>query len=545
MKKLTLLTTALVVLVLVVSCGPKPAPTAVPAAPTEAPKVEPTSPPPPAPEEPSTMVLLPEKYPPTFDPLASGTDSVINGTSINMYSALMQVKTGTSELGPELAESYEMSEDGTAYTFKLLKGVKFHDGSEVQAKDVKYSVDRMLALKKGAYRNLNMVAGAEVIDDYTVVVNLKNPFGPFLMTLPRFYILNADLVKENEQDGDWGEAWLVDNDAGSGPYVLTSFEREQQFVLEKFPDYFKGWDGKHIDRAVWRVIRESASIQLALERGEADWSLIFNAETWTALKDAPGITVGSHATENALYVVFNNKNEYLQDVRIRQALSLVYDREGHVESLALGHASVARGPLPPTVPCFDDSIQPWETNLEKAKELMAEAGYPDGGFEFEMLVDNNPREQATGELMASNAAELGITIKPIPMEWSARIDIWGDQTKAPGMGSCYVYPKYSDPDQFLHKLAHSSSAPGSNFAWYSSPRMDELLEAGQSELDPDKRCEIYKEAQQLWLEDVPYAAIVVENGLTAMQDYVKGFQWTPIHGFTAPVYEMYLEGKPE
>jgi peptide/nickel transport system substrate-binding protein len=461
-----------------------------------------------------------------------------------MYNALLQVKPGTAELGPELAESYEMSEDGTAYTFKLRQGVKFHDGSEVQAKDVKYSFDRMLDLKKGAYRNLNMVASAEVVDDYTVVVNLEAPFGPFLMALPRFYILNADLVKENEQDGDWGEAWLVDNDAGSGPYVLTSFEREQQFVLEKFPDYFKGWDGKHVDRAVFRIIREDASRQLALEQGEADWSLIFNPEIWSALEGASGITVGSHATENVLYVVFNHNNEYLQDVRIRQALSLVYDREGHVESLALGHAEVARGPLAPTVPCFDDSIQPAETNMEKAKELMAEAGYPDGGFEFDMLVDNNPREQATGELMASNAAELGITIKPIPMEWSARLEIWADQPTAQPMGTVYVYPKYSDPDQFLHRLTHSSSAPGGNFAWYSNPQMDELLEAARSELDPDKRCEIYKEAQQLWLEDVPYAAIVVEKGLTAMRDYVKGFQWTPIHGFTASLYDMYLEGKP-
>ena len=544
MKRLTLLTTALVVLVLVVSCGPTPAPTAVPEAPTEAPKVEPTSPPPPAPEEPSTIVLLPEKYPPTFDPLGSGTDCVINMPSWNMYNALLQVKAGTTDLGPELAESYEMSEDGTAYTFKLRQGVKFHDGSEVQAGDVKYTFDRMLALKKGAYRNLSMVASAEVVDDYTVVVNLESPFAPFLMALPRFYILNADLVKENEQDGDWGEAWLVDNDAGSGPYVLTSFEREQQFVLEKFPDYFKGWDGKHVDRAVFRIIREDASRQLALEQGEADWSLIFNPEIWTALEGASGITADSNPTENVLYVVFNHNNEYLQDVRIRRALSLVYDREGHVESLALGHASVARGPLAPTVPCFDDSIQPLETNLEKAKELMAEAGYPDGGFEFEMLVDNNPRETATGELMAANAAELGITIKPIPMEWSARIDIWADQTKAPGMGTVYVYPKYSDPDQFLHRLTHSSSAPGGNFAWYSNPQMDELLEAARSELDPDKRCEIYKEAQQLWLEDVPYAAIVVEKGLTAMGDYVKGFQWTPIHSFCAFLYDMYLEGNP-
>lgn len=549
MKRLRLLATVLLVVLVVTSCGPQATPTEVLEAPTATKKPEPTSPPPTAPpeEEPSTMVLIPENYPTTLDPIRAG-DSGADLMGMSMYNTLLQVNSTTGELEPELAESYEWSDDGLACTFKLREGVKFHDGSELTAEDVKYTVDRMLDLQIGVYYMFTAFTGAEVVDDYTVVISLKEPFPSLPRALSRLYILNADLVKENEQDGDWGETWLVDHEAGSGPYYWSSFEVQERFVLEKFPDYFKGWDGKHVDRAIFRIIKEDASKQLALEEGEADWALIFNPENWKALEAVPGMVAGSHLTEVALYIVFNNRHEVLKDVRVRRALALAYDYEGHVEGIALGHAAVARGPLPSTVPCFDDSLPPSETNIEKAKELLAEAGYPDGGgLEFEMLVDNNPREIATGELMAANAAEIGITVKPIPMDWSARIDIWSDEATAPEMGTEYIYAAYPDPHQSLYVIAHSSAAAGGgyNFGWYMSDRMDELLDAGRSELDPGKRCELYKEAQHLWMEDMPYAPVIVEEGLTAAWDYVKGPHWANSHAYVINLYDVYLEGKPE
>jgi peptide/nickel transport system substrate-binding protein len=545
MKRLRLLATVLLVVLVVTSCGP-PTPTAVPEALTATKKPEPTSPSPTAPpeEEPSTMVLIPENYPTTLDPISAG-ESDADLVGMSMYNTLMQVNPLTGELEPELAESYKWSEDGLAITFNLRKGVKFHDGSELTAADVKYTVDRMLALKVGVYSILSSLTGAEVVDDYTVVINLNAPFPALLMALSRLYIVNGDLVKENERGGDWGVTWLVDHEAGSGPYYWSSSKVQEEFVLERFPDYFKGWQGKHVDRAIFRIIKEDASKQLALQAGEADWALMFDAENWQALSQVPGILAESHPTQNVLYIVVNNQNQYLKDVRIRKALSYVYDYQGHVKSIALGQAEVARGPMPSDVPCFDDSIPPMETNLDKAKELLAEAGYPNGGLEFEMLVDNNPREVATGELMAAQAAKVGITIKPIAMEWTARIDIWSDQATAPGMGTEYIYAAYADPHQSLYPLLHSSAAGsgGYNFGWYQNTQMDQLLDAGRAELDPVKRCELYKQAQQLFMEDMAYIPVIVEKGLTATRDYVKGPHWAPAHSFVISLYDTYLEGK--
>jgi len=121
-----------------------------------------------------------------------------------MYSALMQAKPGTTDIEPDLAESYELADDGLTYTFTLRKGVKFHDGSELKAEDVKYTVDRMLAIKKGVYRSLTPVVGSEVVDDYTVTITTGEPFPGLTQALARLYVLNSEVVKANEEEGDWG-----------------------------------------------------------------------------------------------------------------------------------------------------------------------------------------------------------------------------------------------------------------------------------------------------------------------------------------------------
>lgn len=494
----------------------------------------------------NTLVLATEGSPPTFDPLLAGSDSRVNTPAINLYNALVQVKPGTTEVQPELAESFEASDDGTSYTFNLRQGVMFHDGTELTADDIKYTIDRMLALQTGTYRNLTAVTGAEVIDDYTVRIDLEAPFPALPEALTRLYILNADLVRENEVNSDWGQQWLQDHEAGSGPYALVSFQPEQQFTIERFPDYFLGWEDDHVDRAIFRVIKEESTRRLALQRGEVDWISLGSADTYTQLADEPGIETQSNVTLNQLYFAFNTTNEYLSDPRVRRALSMAYDYQGHAEQIRQGFADVARGPIPPAIVCHDESIPPSEYNLEAARQLMAEAGYPDGGFSLQMAYQGTaPEETAAMQLMSAGAAELGITIEPLAVEWPAKIDLFSSEDTAPGIGTIWIYPGYPDPDVYLYPLSHSSQAGQLNFAYYSNPRLDELLVAGKSELDPERRCEIYREAQQIWLEDMPYANVVQGHTLAAWRDYVKGYVASPSHALTVDVYQMSLDGKPE
>jgi peptide/nickel transport system substrate-binding protein len=552
----------LVVVMFVTACAPA-APTTSeapkPAEPSKAPEAakpaEPTKAPEaakpadtavaPATGEPKVLVMATEGSAPTFDPLGS-SDSRVDTPSINMYNTLTQSKPGTTEIMPELADSYEMAKDGLSATFKLKKGVKFHDGSELKAADVKYTVDRMLALKKGYYQSLVPIVGADVVDDYTVTLKVSAPFPGMIMALSRLYILNSTLVKKNEASGDWGEKWLQDHEAGSGPYKLVSFEPEQQFTMEKFPDYFKGWNGSHADRVIFRVFKEEATRRLALENKDVDWALVYGADTFNALKKDTGITTYTDATLNQLYFAFNFENKYLKDVRIRKALALAYDYKGHVEQARSGYASIAKGPLPPAIPCFDDSMKESETNLDAAKKLMAEAGYEKGGFELNMAYQGTMAEEVSAfQIMQAGLQELGITLKAMPVEWPAKVAAYSNKDTAPAIGTIWIYPSYPDPDEFLYLLASSSQVGGGglNFAWYKSDKMDEYLNKGKSELDPVKRCEYYKQAQKLWVEDRPYADVVVGTALSASRDYVKGFVWTPSHSFAQDVYQMSVDGK--
>ena len=561
MRKIVVMLCVLVFAAALVGCAPvEPAEPADPADPAE--PVEPAEPEEPAdaeepsepeePEEPAepeepgdpvTLVLGISGAPPSFDPLGAGTDSRVNTPSINLYSALMQFEWGTTELAHDLAESHEVSDDGLTYTFRLQEGVKFHDGSELTAEDVVYTVDRMLALKKGIYRSLSSVTGAEALDDYTVAFTLEAPYPGFLGALARLYIVNADVVRQHEEDGDWGETWLVENAAGSGPYQLVSWEREQQFVLEKHPDHYKGWEGNHVDRAVFQIMPEESTRQLALEQGTIDWAQLSSADTYTALQGREGIKLYADPTLNQLYIALNTNNEYLQDRNIREALSLVYDYQAHVEGVRQGLADVARGPMPPDIPCFDDSIGPSETNIERAKELMAETDYPDGGFELALAYDGLwSEENACAQLMQAGAAELGITIRLESMQWPAKFDLFSDPDTALPMGTIWNYPNLPDPDQFMYVYLHSEEAGGGlNWAYYSNPEYDALVEEARSELDQDRRCELYREAQQIWVRDVPFIDIVVGHALSAAQENVHGYSWTPAHAFTVSVYEMWKD----
>jgi len=163
---------------------------------------------------------------------------------LNLYDGLMRWESNPAALEPWMAESHSISPDGLTYTFKLRRGVKFHDGSEVKAQDVVYSLDRILAVGKGAasqFKTMVDPGAAKALDDYTVEFRLKMPSAIFLALVPEIHIVNTALIKKNELNGDWGQAWLSKNSAGSGAYKLTQFDPAIGFVGERFPDHFKGW----------------------------------------------------------------------------------------------------------------------------------------------------------------------------------------------------------------------------------------------------------------------------------------------------------------
>jgi peptide/nickel transport system substrate-binding protein len=495
----------------------------------------------------STLIFGSEGSPPTFDPLGAGSDSRVNTPSINMYNALYQFIPGTSEVEPQIAASFEVSDDGLAYTFAIREGVMFHDGTTVTGDDVKYTADRMLALQIGTARSFGALDSVDLVDDMTVRFNLSAPFPSLPLALPRLYILNADMVRANEQDGDWGQTWLQNNEAGSGPYQLVSFQPEQQFTMERFDDYFLGFNDGAADTVIMRVIKEESTRRLALERGDVDIARIGSTDSFAALEGVDGIERYVNSTLNQLYIAINVNNEFLSNPLVREALTLVYDYEGHVDFVRSGFGAIARGPLPPAIACFDESIGESQTDIERARALMAEAGYADGGFEVGMAYQGtSPEETAAFQIMQAGAAEIGINIRPLAMEWPAKVEQFSSLDTAPGLGTVWEFPNYPDPGVFLFEKMHSSrhTGGGFNFSFYGGPETDALLEAGEVELDPTARCEIYQQLQQTFLQDNPYLNVTVGTELAAARDYVDNFTYTASHAFTFDAYPISIADKP-
>jgi len=492
---------------------------------------------------PSRFVALIEGAPPGLDPIGA-EDSRINNAALNLYNSLIQYRPGSMELEMELAESTTLSPDGLRQTFRLREGVRFHDGSIVSAGDVAYTIERTVALGIGVYAYMPLIAGAEILDRRTVAILLSAPYPGLLPALSHLYILNADLVRAHEQDGDWGQRWLQNHEAGSGPYRLVSFEAQQSYTIERSPDYFKGWAGKHIDSAVFRVIQSEGTRRMALESGDADWIYLSSADSFEALRGVDGLVLNREPTLNQLYFAFNTQTEQLRDPRVRRALALTYDYRGHVAHLMNGNAVIARGLLPDGVGCFDPATPPERTDLDEARRLMSAAGYPDGGFELIMAFEGTTGETDFFRLLQAGAADLGVTLKALDIEFDAKVANYASLETATDVGTIWIYVPSPDPHQYLFRLAHSSQAGngGRNFAFYSSARVDQLLEDAVSETDESLRCGMYQEVMDILRDDMPFTPVVTMVALSAQRSYVRGYAPTKAHPLTQNVYLMWLEG---
>ena len=490
----------------------------------------------------SHLVLLTEGLAPTLDPLAA-TDSRVDNLSVNLYSTLVQYTPGTSDLQMDLAASYQLSEDARRYVFDLREDAIFHDGTPVLAEDVKYTVDRMLTLQIGVSRYHTAVRGAEVLDERRVAIDLIEPFAGFLGALTRLYIVNADLIRPNEFQGDLGQRWLQNHEAGSGPYRLVSFQPEQQITVERFPGYHFGWESWQVDRAVFRVLRQEAARRMALVNGDADWMFVSSADTLEALAGEPGIRVNRNLSLNQLYIAFNTRNDHLGDARLRRALALAYDYEGHVEHLMRGNAAQAYGVLPAGAECASpDSPRP-HTDLDEARRLLQSAGIRPGEVELSMAFEGTTGETPIFEIMRAGAARLGIRLSAVDIEWDAKAESFSRPETSHDMATIWIFAPGPEAYHYLYALAHSSQAGpgGNNFAWYGNAAMDELLETAAAELDGDRRCELYREVEAQWLEEMPFAAVVTMVELSAQRDDLHGTAASLGHPLTQNLYAMRKE----
>lgn len=420
---------------------------------------------------------------------------------------------------PELAQSWEVSSDGTEYVFHLRPGVKFHNGEEMTSEDVKFTFERILDEATGAIARSFFTDVKEVNapDKYTVVFSLKRPCGPFLIYLadPNASIVSKRVALEADLN-------KVEGAIGTGPFRLTEWKPDEEMVLEKNLDYFE--TGKpYLDKIVIKIIPDEFSIVAALRAKTVDMALIETPAAAIALRGIPYINVMSVPSLRYHLIFVNTSRGPLKDVRVRQAISSAIDRVGMVNTAALGEGIVA-GPIPPSLSFWavpTDELPFYKRDLDLARRLLAEAGYKEG-FSINLLVPLG--EPATGvaeaQYIKAQLNEIGIDLKLDIVEFGIYVDRWlkADFDLAIGLNA-----GKPDPDFYFYRYFHSTGSLQFVIGFWNDPYLDNLLDKGRVETDLNKRRAIYAEAQRVLAEACPFIWTYVSFEYFVAQDYVKGF----------------------
>ncbi len=435
-----------------------------------------------------------------------------------IFEALVTFNT-EMELVPRLATEWGFSDDGMTLTFWLRDDVLWHDGEPFTAEDVKYTFDWVLdgdnaAPNRALYADIGVI---EIEDDYLVHFHLDNPNSFLLNNIARMPVVPA----HHGERGDFRT-----NPIGTGPYKFVNWSRDDIMNLEAFNDY---WGSEPIHPYVqFRPIPEASTRLLAFEAGEIDmYQGGMVPQELPRLEDDPNIIVERAPGTGYSYLGFNTKVGPLADVRVRQAISRVINREAIVERVMNGIGTPGVSPIPPTLPWFSDDVFDLGYDIDKARALLEEAGVWGEDLTLRLYTNENPDRIRIAEILQFEAARVGITVNVTIEEWGAYLsriqdtedyDIfilgWGGQL---------------DPDRAMYRQFHTDGP--NNYTFFSNARLDELLELGRT-LDPttQESIEVYTEAQQIVVENAPYGFINYTEEVLIYHPHIEGIT---VHPYSA------------
>jgi len=483
-----------------------------------------------------------------IDP-AQGSDLLDTQCIINLYDSLV-FPTYEGKIDPLLAKSWKVSPDGLEYTFTLHQGVPFHDGSEVTAEDVVFSMERLQTIKKGLSYLFTDVESVRAKGQHEVVFSLKEPFSPFIATLTRMYVVNKDVVMAHIQPGDYGEfgdfgtAWLVGNDAGSGPYKLKELKQYDMVTMEKFPEYFRGFEENTPDEARIIMTSEPFILRSLLTRREIDVTSMYPPlEFFQEMVQYPGIDIVYIPGGSMYYLKINTRKPPTDDVHVRRAINWAFDNESFIKDIYPGSIQ-GRGPIPAFYPGHNPEVLQYHRDIERAKEELAKSKYSLEELKQMPItiawVKDTPDREKVALLFQRNMLDIGLQVEISAEPWAHLCEIVASIDTTPHVSTIRSGANYPSPDAFLFSNYHSN-AVGTYMSceWLMDEEVDSLIEEARKTLDYEESLEIYKQVQQRVVDLVPdiFACESVERHLA--QDYLD---FPPMHDRVIPVmgYSFYF-----
>jgi peptide/nickel transport system substrate-binding protein len=454
----------------------------------------------------NTLVFASEQDISNLDP-HTGHDYSITWGQRAVYDSLMRYEGDPPQLKSLLATEVSGSPDATEWTIKLADNATFHDGSKVDAEAIKFNFDRLLKKNLGPAWMFATVMGPDsvsVVDPTTLKVKLLKPFGPFDAVLPWLFVANPKIVQAHDVNGDLGEEWLKDHEAGGGPFTIARWEPGSVYEMQRYPQYwFKPDNGiKPLDKVIWQIVRESATKRIALETGQAQYAFNLTPEDLEGLRAESQFAVNDEPSLTPCAIKLNNKVGPTADIDVRKALALAFDYDAALEAVS-GRGSLMEGPLPTTLkPWHKSGLPVLRLDMDKAKAALAASSHKDG-FEMEYVyVTGLAEEEQFGLILLQNAADLGITVKMTPLVWPDMVARASKAETAPPAMCVYSGTDYPDPDNFLWQAYYSKQAGfWAAASWYQNPDLDKMLENARATTDQKKRQDLYNQAQQKLVED--------------------------------------------
>jgi len=438
------------------------------------------------------------------------------------------------------AKSWTVSEDGKTFTFKMRKGVKFSSGNEMTAEDAAFSLQRAIILDKApafildqfGFNAENVKYKIKALDSDTLTIETDKAYAPtfvlYCLTATIASIVDKTEVMKHEVDGDLGFAWLRTHYAGSGPFRIEQWKPSEIVVLSANKEY---WNGVPAMKNVFiRHIAESSVQQLLLEKGDIDIARNLETEQLKSVANNKDIKLLKKGKGALQYLSMNLKNPILAKPQVQEALKFLIDYKGLEETVWADRGQVQQALLPKGfLGALED--QPFSLDVEKAKALLAQAGYPDG-FDIELIVRNSSIRIDTAKSIQTTFAKAGIKVKLIPMDGKQVLTVYRARKHELFLGGWG--PDYQDPntnaDTFAKNLDNSDDAKSKPVAWrnaYAPKQLTKKTLAALLESDTDKRADMYREIQRVHQKEAPFAFIMQEQEVAGLRANVEGYVLGP------------------
>ena len=495
-----------------------------------------------------TLVYCSEGSPEGFDPGLYTAGTTFDASSRTVYNRLVEFKHGSTEIEPGLAESWEISEDGTVYTFKLRPGVKFQTTEfftptrDFNADDVVFSFERQLKADnpwnkyvEGAAWEYSagmgfpeLIKSVEKVDDLTVKFTLNKPEAPFMADLAMDFasIMSKEYADKLQADGKMAQ--MNQMPLGTGPFTFVAYQQDAVIRFKANETYFKGKE--KVDDLVFAITPDAAVRTQKLKAGECHITVYPNAADVAGLKADENLTVSEEEGLNVAYLAYNTLVPPFDKVEVRKALNQAINKQAIIEAVFQGAATPAKNPIPPTMWSYNDAIEDDKYDPEAAKAALEAAGVTGLKMKLWAMPVSRPymlNARRAAELMQADFAKIGVEAEIVSYEWAEYLE----RSKAKDRDGAVILGwtgDNGDPDNFLDTLLGCNAVGGNNRAQWCNEEFDALVKKAKVTSDQAERTKLYEEAQVVFKREAPWATLDHSLVSIPMSKKVSGFVQDPL-----------------